>query len=48
MSREETVLSQRGDQYLKEFTVVELVNEDKGNFSNLRKYDEELEMMEDW
>ena len=25
-----------------------MVNEDKGNFSNFRNYDEELEMLEDW
>ena len=48
MTQEETVLSQRGDQYLKEFVVVELDNGDKDFFYNLRKYDEELEMMEDW
>ena len=48
MTQEETILSQRGDEYLKEIVVVELANGDKENFSNLRKYDEELEMMEDW
>ena len=29
MTQEETILSQRGDQHLKEFVVAELVNEDK-------------------
>ena len=48
MTQEETILSQRGDRYLKEFVVAELVNEDKGKFSNFRNYDEELEMLEDW
>ena len=48
MTREETILSQRGDRYLKEFVVAELVNEDKRKFSNFRNYDEELEMLEDW
>ena len=48
MTQEETILSQRGDQYLKEFAVGKMVNEDKAIFSNLRKYDEELEMLEDW
>ena len=41
------IVSQEDDQYLKETTVVELVNEDKGKFSNFRNYDEELEMLED-
>ena len=48
MTQEETILSQRGDQYLKEFAVAELDNGDKEIFSNLGKYDEELDMMEDW
>ena len=48
MTQEETILSQRGDQYLKEFAVAKLVNGDKENFSNFRNYDEELEMLEDW
>ena len=41
-------MSQRGDQYLEELVAAELVNEDKQKLSNLRKYDEELEMLEDW
>ena len=41
-------MSQEDDQYLEEITVAELVNEDKGKFSNFRNYDEELEMLEDW
>ena len=41
-------MSQKGNQYIKELVVAELVNEEKGIFSNLRKYDEELEMLEDW
>ena len=48
MTHEETILSQKGDRYLRELVVVELDNEEKGIFSNLRKYDEELEMLEDW
>ena len=32
MTQEETILSQRGDQYLKEFSIVELANKDKENF----------------
>ena len=36
MTQEETILPQRGDQYLKEFSIAELVNEDKGKFSNFR------------
>ena len=48
MTQEETILSQRGDQYLKEFAIAEFANRDKQKFSNLKKYDEELEMMEDW
>ena len=48
MTQEETILSQRGDRSLEEITVVELVNEDKGKFSNFGNYDEELEMLEDW
>ena len=35
MTQEKTILSQRGDQYLKEFVVAELANGDKENFSNL-------------
>ena len=35
MKQEETILSQKGDQYIKEFVVVELDNGDKENFSNL-------------
>ena len=45
MTQEETILSQKGDQYIKELVVADLVNEDKGIFSNLIKYDEELEML---
>ena len=48
MKQEDTILSQKGDQYIKELVVADLVNEDKQIFSNLRKYDEELEMLEDW
>ena len=48
MTREETIFNQRGDQHLKEFVVAELVNEDKGKFSNFRNYNEELDMLEDW
>ena len=48
MTQEETILSQRGDQYLKEFDVAELDNRDKEKFSNLREYDKELKMLEDW
>ena len=47
MTKEETILSQRGDQHLKEFVVAQLVNEDKGKFYNFGNYDEELEMLED-
>ena len=48
MTQEDTILSQRGDQYLNEFVVAELANGDKEIFFNLRKYDKELEIMEDW
>ena len=48
MAQEGTILSQKGDQYRRELFVAELTNEDKEKFSNLRKYDEELEMLEDW
>ena len=48
MTREETILYQRGDQHLKEFVVAELATKDKGKFSNFINYDEELEMLEDW
>ena len=48
MTKEETILSQKGDQYLEELVVAELANEDKEKLSNLRKYDEELEMLEYW
>ena len=37
MTQEETILSQRGDQHLKEFVVAELANEDKKKFSNFEK-----------
>ena len=40
MTQEGTIVYQRDDQYLEEITVAELVNEDKGNFSNFRNYDE--------
>ena len=43
--KEETILSQKGDQCLEEIVVPELDNEDKEKLSNLRKYDEELEML---
>ena len=39
-------MSQRDDQHLEEIIVTELVNEDKGNFSNFRNYNEELDMLE--
>ena len=45
VTQEETILSQRGDQHLKEFVVAELDPEDKRKFSNFRNYDEELEML---
>ena len=48
MTQEETILSQKGDLYIKELDVAKLANGDKEKISNLRKYDEELEMMEDW
>ena len=46
--KEETILSQKDNQYLEELVVAELDNEDKEKLSNLRKYDEKLEMLEDW
>ena len=33
---------------MREIDFTKLDNEDKGIFPNLRKYDEELEMLEDW
>ena len=48
MTKEETILSRKGDQYLEELVVAKLDNEDKKKLSNLIKYDEELEMLEDW
>ena len=48
MTQEETILSQNGDQYLGELDGVELATEDKEKLSNLREYDEELKMLEDW
>ena len=48
MTQEETILSQKGDQYLGELVVAELATEDKQKLSNLREYDEELNMLEDW
>ena len=41
-------MSQKDDQYLEELAVTELANEDKEKISNLRKYDEELEVLEYW
>ena len=35
MTHEGTIVSQEDDQYLKEITIAELVNEDKGNFLTL-------------
>ena len=40
-------MSQEGDQCLEEFVVAKLTNEEKENISNLEKYDEELETLED-
>ena len=48
ITKEDTILSQKGDQYLEELVVAELANEHKEKLSNLKKYDEELEMLEDW
>ena len=48
MTQEKTILSQKGDQYLGELLVAELAIEDKEKLSNLREYDEELKMLEDW
>ena len=48
MTQEETILSQRGDPYLNDFFVAGLATKDKEEFSNFRKYDEELKMLEDW
>ena len=45
MTRKKNILSQKGDQYLGEFVVAELDNADKEKLSNLRKYDEELNML---
>ena len=44
MTRQNTILSQKGDQYLGEI-VAELVTKDKEKLSNLREYDEELKML---
>ena len=41
-------MSQKSDQYLGELVVAELATEDKEKHSNLREYDEELKMLEDW
>ena len=41
-------MSQKGHQYLGELVVVELATEVKEKLSNLREYDEELKMLEDW
>ena len=48
ITKEETILSQKVDQYLEEFVVAELDNGDKEKLYNLRKYDEELEILEGW
>ena len=48
MTQEGAILSQEGYHPMKELVVTKLANEDKGIFSNLGKYDEELEMLEDW
>ena len=48
MTQEKTILSQKGDQYLGELVVAELDIEDKEKLSNLREYDEELKMLQDW
>ena len=48
MTKEETILFQKGDQYLEELVDAKLDNKDKKKLSILRKYDEELEMLEDW
>ena len=37
-----------GDRYLGELVVAELATEDKEKLSNLREYDEELKILEDW
>ena len=44
MTQKKTIFSQEGDQYLEEFVVS---IENKENLSNLKIYDEELEMLED-
>ena len=48
MKREETIFFQKGDQYLRELVVSDFATEDKEGLSNLKKYNEELEMLEDW
>ena len=48
MTQEQTILSQKGDQYIKVFVVTELSSEDKEKISNFKKYNEELEILEDW
>ena len=48
MTHEETMLSQKGDQYLRELAVVEFANEENEDLSNFKKYDEELGMLEYW
>ena len=48
MTQENTIFSQKGDRYLGEIIVAKLATEDKEKLSNLREYDEELKMQEDW
>ena len=48
MTQEVAILFQEGDKPMKELVVTNLANEDKGIFSNLRKYDEVLNMLEYW
>ena len=48
ITKAKTILSQKGDQYLEELVVAELANADKEKLSNLKKYDKELKMQEDW
>ena len=48
MKKKEAVLSQREDQYLEELVVSKLANYDRGRLFYFRKYDEELQQIEDW
>ena len=48
ITKVETIFYQKGDQYLEELVVSELANKDKEKLSKLRKYDAELQIMEDW